>query len=267
MSRPSSRNKRRGSRDRLRGRRLFFEPLEDRRLLTTFVVNSTANERDSFPGDGICDTANAPDVDPPIPPSGICTLRAALDQAANDPSDDRIEFNIPVADDVVPQLDQSIFDGNGSLDVDGTTQPAGMVENHKGVFLSNGGSSIRGLAITGPNTGITVTGDNNVIVGNYIGLRPDGSTVDGSSSAGILVNGSGNRIGGTTVADRNVISGNGDGIKIAPGAGIEPSNNMVLGNYIGTNAAGTEARGNTAWGILILNSNGNTIGGREPWSR
>jgi hypothetical protein len=244
---------------------LFFELLEDRRLLATFVVNSTANDDDSFPGDGICDTANQPEADPPIPPSGICTLRAASSQAVSSPGNDRIEFNIPVAQGVIPQLERPVFDGNGSIDVDGTTQPGGLVEIHRNsgsaVFLSNGGSTIRGLVLTGGSIGITIQSDNNVIVGNYIGLRPDGSTVDGNSSGGILVNGSGNRIGGTTAADRNVISGNGNGIEITPGGGSEPSNNTILGNYIGTNAAGTEARGNTASGILILNSNGNTIGG------
>src|SRR5439155_199601 len=63
--------------------------------------------------------------------------------------------------------------------------------------------------------------------------------------------------GGTTAATRNVISGNtGDGIDIVSG----PS--TIQGNYIGTNAAGTSAVGNTGDGVKISDSGGScTIGG------
>ena len=44
------------------------------------------------------------------------------------------------------------------------------------------------------------------------------------------------------------------------GAGV--NNNVVLGNYIGTNAAGTAALGNQGVGVLISSgASSNTIGG------
>ena len=58
---------------------------------------------------------------------------------------------------------------------------------------------------------------------------------------------SGTTIGGTTVASRNVVSGNG-------GAGVDlvaASDTKILGNRIGTTASGTGALGNADSGVLI----------------
>ena len=81
----------------------------------------------------------------------------------------------------------------------------------------------------------------------------------GANGDGVrLTNGSSNTtVGGDTVAERNVISGNtGDGIEIN-GA----DNNAVVGNYIGTNASGLAAVPN-ALGIRIDNgAQDTTIGG------
>lgn len=70
----------------------------------------------------------------------------------------------------------------------------------------------------------------------------------------------GNTVGGTSAAARNVISGNNSrGVDIL-GSGV--SSNTVTGNYIGTNAAGTAPLGNSAGGVVINNSaTSNTIGG------
>ena len=66
---------------------------------------------------------------------------------------------------------------------------------------------------------------------NEPGGNGSGSTFHG----GILVGSEGNRIGGTTAATRNVISGNTpSGIVITDGAG-----NLILGNRIGTNVTAT----------------------------
>jgi hypothetical protein len=115
----------------------------------------------------------------------------------------------------------------------------------------SGGSTIRGLAINGFNSNdgfglyLQTGSDNNLIAGNVIGLDADGTTpVSVMNNFGIYVASSGNLIGGTTAAARNVLSNN-----INAGIGLWGSNNVVIGNYIGTDATGTLDRGNapTAW--------------------
>ena len=109
---------------------------------------------------------------------------------------------------------------------------------------------------------------NNTISGNYIGLGANGSTVMGNEANGIYI-ASGvqdNIIGGVTVGERNVISGNKEnGIRLT-GPGI--TGNVILGNYIGTGAYGVSDRGNTFNGILISGSaQDNTVGGDTPGAR
>ena len=74
---------------RRRGRRLLLEPLEGRWLLATLFVNSTADQTDINPGNGICETQAG---------NGICTLCAAIIEAnalANVGGPDEIHFNVP----------------------------------------------------------------------------------------------------------------------------------------------------------------------------
>src|SRR4029077_3967390 len=87
-----------------------------------------------------------------------------------------------------------------------------------------------------------------------------GAAALGTSGEGVQVAGRGNRIGGTTTADRNIISGNSSyGVDVT---GSGTMGNLVEGNYIGTNAAGDSALGNTIYGLLINGgASGNTIGG------
>ena len=63
-------------------------------------------------------------------------------------------------------------------------------------------------------------------------------------------------------ADRNAISGNvDDGVALSgPGA----TGNVVIGNYLGTNAAGNAAIGNTDAGVALDGASDNTIGGAAP---
>ena len=66
-------------------------------------------------------------------------------------------------------------------------------------------------------------------------------------------------IGGTTAADRNIISANViDGVVIDNSS---DSNNLVEGNYIGTDAGGTIAEANSRGIIVDAGSTGTTIGG------
>jgi hypothetical protein len=96
-----------------------------------------------------------------------------------------------------------------------------------------------------------------VVLGNLIGLHPNGLDALGNDGAGIQFNAaSGNVVGGTTAAARNVISAN-------TGHGIEIFNatNTVTGNYVGTDESGTLDRGNGGQGVAIGSASGNTVGG------
>ena len=141
------------------------------------------------------------------------------------------------------------------------------------IAASGGGSTIRGLSITGPfHDAIVVEGGGgSTIAGNWIGLRPDGAP-DGVGASGIYLNNTAdNTVGGTSPADRNVISANRDGIFFAAGAG-DTTGNTVLGNYLGTDAAGVNALGNSDHGVFMslfgpYSLSGNTIGGDSPAAR
>ena len=106
--------------------------------------------------------------------------------------------------------------------------------------------------------------DGNVVQGNYIGLDASGSTDLGNGDHGILIGGApGNIVGSTSSGGRNVISGNGSGVTGGHGIEITSSGgpgNTVLGNYIGTDAAGSGAVGNGGNGLLISAAN-SCIGG------
>ena len=96
--------------------------------------------------------------------------------------------------------------------------------------------------------------------GCYIGLGLDGSTIQSNTQIGIVVNNTaGNTIGGSTAADRNVISGNGlIGVEII---GANADSNTVQGNYVGLDATGLLARGNFTLGVAVFDGDGNIVGG------
>ena len=114
--------------------------------------------------------------------------------------------------------------------------------------------------------GIFFYGDNNTVAGNYVGLGADGSTplpVRSTVYGGVIIAGfygaTGNVVGGTTAAARNVIAGNaGAGVLILDPAA---TGNTVAGNYIGTDATGTLARANATGVVVGLGAHDNTIGG------
>ena len=93
----------------------------------------------------------------------------------------------------------------------------------------------------------------NVILGNYIGLDASGSFAvpNPDGGIGIFYNGVGHVIGGEAPGAGNVISGNGSAGIWLSGSGV--SNNVVRGNFLGLNAAGTAAVPNTVVGIYAIN--------------
>ncbi len=122
------------------------------------------------------------------------------------------------------------------------------------------GNSQEGVRITDSGTSF------NVVAGNYIGADVTGEFALGNGGAGVSFgfSPSNNRVGTDGVSaddagERNVISGNAaQGIHIGDGG---TSGNLIAGNYIGLDAAGTKAIGNGFSGILLRDgADGNTIG-------
>ena len=127
------------------------------------------------------------------------------------------------------------------------------------------GAKDQGNVISGNYYGMDILGSgafvgNNVVQGNYIGLAADGVTPLGNSVRGIEINQSGaNQIGGRGAGEGNVISANGEtGVMV-----FMSSDNVVEGNRIGTNAAGTAAVPNGV-GVRLFVLNGATVGGVLP---
>lgn len=122
-----------------------------------------------------------------------------------------------------------------------------------GLTITGGGSVVRGLVVNGFVTGSFAggirlqTGGGNWIYGNYIGTNFAGDTRV-ANTRGLWIDGgsSHNRIGTNAdgvndVAERNVISANVEqNIWIYQPA---TTGNLIMGNYIGLNAAGTTAVG------------------------
>lgn len=130
-----------------------------------------------------------------------------------------------------------------------------------GLNFTAGGSTVQGLVIHRfASQGLFLgTLDNYVIRGNFIGTDQTGTVDQGNALEGISLLTANNVIGGTSVADRNLISGNdGSGAVLSTAAAI---NNRIQNNLIGTTASGLAALGNTLAGIDILAGSGTTVGG------
>lgn len=155
----------------------------------------------------------------------------------------------------------------------GTGQAYGVyVLNSANVHIGGTGGSDKNTISYNGTHGIVLTGSSTtgaVIEGNYIGLQANGgsTTTSRNGTAGIYIaNGAtGNLIGGTTSASRNIISDNVIGILIN-----NASSNTVSGNWIGPSTAGTTAPsvGNSTYGIEIRGgSQSNIIGGTTSGER
>ncbi|MFT5246680.1 MAG: hypothetical protein ACI943_001427 [Gammaproteobacteria bacterium] len=112
--------------------------------------------------------------------------------------------------------------------------------------------------------------DNNAIQGNYFGLSADGTaSIDNNGNTALsIINSANNKIGGVEDAARNIFAGGYNGTIAIQGEGSW--NSLVLNNYFGINAIGTEAIGTCNSAISIYGQahsnyigalgSGNTIG-------
>ena len=170
----------------------------------------------------------------------------------NGPGGNTIEGNFigtnPAGTAALPNLQQGIFVNSPNNVIGGTTAAARNVisgNQAQGLFLVSGANG-------------------NVVAGNYIGTNVDGTAALGNG-AGMVIQSSGNTIGGTAPGSRNVISGNNGGVNINGTTAIA---NQVLGNFIGTNASGNAAVPNGNNGINISSGATNTtVGGSSAAAR
>jgi parallel beta-helix repeat protein len=181
--------------------------------------------------------------------SGPGSLRQAILDANASKGKDTIAFNIGGGGFQVIKPFSNLLELTDPAVVDGTTQPGysgipliqldGGGGGSIGLIVGGAGdSTIRGLDIVGWGEGIRLTGlGNDLIAGNVIGAAPNaGDAADAMPNRiGISVPDAwGSTIGGTTPADRNIVSGNGIGIELTG-----TIDQVIAGNFVGTNRTGT----------------------------
>lgn len=237
-------------------------------MAATFAVTDTGDAGDAAPGNGVCATD-----------TGVCTLRAAIDETNARPGRDTISFDFAGAGPFVIQIDSalpSMFDPAGTV-VDGYTQPGsspnsdplvsnaviqvevrgGGPDGYDGFLISGPHNVIRGLSIREFRLSIRMFGTDsfdNQIVGNFLGIDASGtvgaaSYVRGAMSVNMQAGAHDNLVGAPGAANRNVISGNYHHGIASYDEGTD--HNVIQNNLIGSNPAGTAAITNFGHGVDI----------------
>ena len=258
----------------------------------TFTVDSDADSHDIALGDGLAaDHAN--------PDSSRVTLRAAIEEAnalaGSDTVIVAIETPIELSLGAIDFTDsRTVVTGSAGATIDGVDNPrylptlriladscqvSGVTlrrSRGSGIEINARANLIGGRLITervvlignaidlSSAAAIEITGDSaigNVIEGCWIGLHGNGTETYGNANGVVITGGaSGNRVGNSATAGRNLISGNhGWGVSVSGGA----TNNQVTGNYIGPDITGDQGPGNDSGGVLITAAHGNTVGGND----
>jgi hypothetical protein len=131
--------------------------------------------------------------------------------------------------------------------------PGGACTGECNVITGNQDQSAAVYITGGVSTG-------NVVIGNFVGLLADGHTPNANRVTGVRLSGApGNRIGGTTAAERNVISANNSVSVLVDGAGANA--NIITGNYIGTDSTGMNRSTTLGTGISLNTGSANSIVG------
>ena len=204
--------------------------------------------------------------------SGAGSLRQAILDANSSPGADVILFDIAAGTRTIlptnqlPTItDPVVIDGSSQagyvdhplIDLNGSVAGSSAI----GLLVTGGGSTIRGLAIHnfGSNGIQLQTKGGNKVEACFIGTEITGTQAFGNGGRGVYVlNSPTNTIGGFSISQRNLISGNSSaGIRIE---GASSTNNLVQGNFIGTDVTGTSKIGNNN-GITVSGASRNIIGG------
>ncbi len=237
----------------------------------TFTVNTTGDQPDLSPGDGLCDIGGQL-----INGKTPCSLRAALMESNASSSKNLILFDIPgaaphtiepttelpvITDEVVIQgplnnnVPEIVIDGNNAGD-----EACGLTINF-GTNTNGRKCQIKNLAIINfAKHGIFLNSTyENIIQGCYIGTDINGTNGLGNIADGInIFNSYFNQIGGSGPFNRNIISGNFEnGITIT---GDNANHNTIENNLIGTTPNGMSELANEFNGVLIdQNANNNIL--------
>jgi len=220
---------------------LFLLALPAVASAAVYEVDSTANEEDAAPGVGGCVTLGLK-----------CTLRAAIEESnASTGVRDEITFseafdgekadstiNVPSS---LQQIEDPVTIDGGRCETDANVEGPCVGVNGESRFEVRAPEvQINELAISEFQIAIAVEADEFEARGDWIGFQLDG-TGSGEQPQGIFVgpHADGAVIGGTTVADRNVIGNTNNGL-ILRGA----SSAKVLGNYFGVEPDGTTPASN-----------------------
>ena len=143
----------------------------------------------------------------------------------------------------------SLGNGDYGVNVEGSSANTTL-----GGTVAGAGDVISGNA----STGVDISSSSNVLVaGDDIGTNAAGNSALPNSFGLYADFTTGLTLGGTTSAARDVISGNTyDGVQLALLSGA-----VIEGNDIGTDATGEFALGNGSFGVSLVNSNNDTVGG------
>jgi hypothetical protein len=207
--------------------------------------------------------------------SGAGSLRQAITDANTTSGADTIVFAIPGSGQKTITPASLFADITETVTIDGgnngvatdRVEIAGAATLNTGLSVVGtgaNGTTIRNLVINGFTSRqilflFTASG---TIAGNFLGLDATGSTIVTGSVNGIEVfdaSSSSNTIGGADSAARNVVSSNTATAIVLNGFGGD----VIQGNFIGVNAAGTAAVGNPQQGVGINNGSA-TVGGMNP---
>ena len=255
---------------------------------TIVVVTTTADAVDG-------DTSSFSSLNARPGPDGAIALREAMLAANTTPISSTAAITIAFA---IPTSDPGYDPGSttwtirlgttalpplarGWVTIDGTTQPGGgdhppiVLDGYdvneppglsNGLTITSGHNTVRGLTLMNFwDTGLVISGSaaaNNLVAGCYIGLDARGASAQGNGTGIDIRDGAAdNLIGGAAGAARNVISGNAynSGVVIQ---GTATARNTIAGNFIGVDASGHVALGNTFAGVFIrYGAHDNLIGG------
>lgn len=202
--------------------------------------------------------------------SGEGSLREALtDLDSSVDATNTIEFNIPGSGPHTITLESALPEITRPVHINGTTQGDSLcganitpmirldLNDNSGLIIGElaAGTTIEGLAIYGTvayEPTITFDGANSTLRCSFVGTA-DGSTLANTNDnfiTDVLIYKSGVTIGGSDVADRNIIVGNGS--SAIANAYEESVNGLTVShNYIGINKAGTARVGSGGNGIFF----------------